>query len=112
MKKFVVLYYSPPGAMQKMATASKEEMQAGQAEWMKWFDSNGDGIVDQGEYFKSGTRFVGDSEEDATGTVTGYTLIQATDMAAAQDMVRNHPHLAWYEGCSVEVYEPMQMGGN
>lgn len=111
MKKFIVLYYSPAAAMQKMATASPEEMKAGEKEWMDWFDSNGDGIVDRGEYFASGYRFVGDTGEDASGKVTGYSMIQATDMESAKGMVKNHPHLTWYEGCSVEVYEPMEMGG-
>lgn len=110
MKKFVVLYYSPKEAMAKMATASPEEMKAGEKDWMDWFDSLGEHLVDRGEYFSQGVRFVGSDVEDATGKVTGYSLIQADSMDQAKSLLENHPHLEWFEGCAVEAYEPMQMG--
>lgn len=110
MKKFVVLYYSPPKAMEKMGTASPEEMQAEQAKWMEWFKSVGEDLVDMGEYFSQGAVLDSNGYHDCTGKVTGYSIIQAEMFEEAKEIVKNHPHVGWFEGCTVEVYEPMQMG--
>ena len=107
MKKFLLLYYSPPEAMAKMQTASQDEMKAGEKQWMDWFDSLGDSLVERGDYFSRGTNYVDDNKADVSGKVTGYSMIQAESMEKAEEMVSNHPHLGWFEGCSVEVYEPI-----
>jgi len=110
MKKFVVLYYSPPEAMAKMKTSSPEDMAKGQAAWMEWFKKTGDHLVEMGEFFTQGTRITKSGSEDSSGKVTGYSIIQADSLDAAKGLLENHPHLEWHDGCSLEVYEPMEMG--
>ena len=109
MKKFVVLYYSPAGAMEKMQTSSQEDMQAEMKRWMDWFDGLGDNLVEMGEMFKQGAELSKDGFSDCSGKVTGYTLVQAESFEAAKQLIKDHPHVTWFDGCTVEVYEPMEM---
>ena len=39
--------------------------------------------------------------------VTGMSIIEAPSMDAALDMVENHQHLRWAEGCTITVLEEM-----
>jgi len=110
MKKFVVLYYSPTEAMAKMQSSTPEEMQEGQKKWMDWFAEQGDDLLDMGEFFMQGRRITAAGSEDSTGAVTGYSIIQAESIDDAEKRLADHPHIEWFEGCSVEVYEPMIHG--
>jgi len=40
---------------------------------------------------------------------SGYSIVQAESEAAAVEMLKSHPHLGWWEGVSIEVYECMAM---
>ena len=94
MKKFIILY------------GDKSQSSAGRDEWMKWFASIGASIVDNGnplgegrEVTKAASR---DLADDAT-PITGYTLINAEDIAAAEKLVAGVPI------DSVRIYEALPM---
>ena len=41
--------------------------------------------------------------------VTGYSILEAENMEAAQALLAGHPHLEWKAGCEIEVHEAMPL---
>ncbi len=110
MKKFIVLYHAPAEAMAQMATATPEEKEAGMKPWMEWMAKVGDKLVDGGSPFMPGERISADgSVKQSTNEVTGYSILEAEDLAAAKSHLKDHPHLQWWEGCAIEVFECIPM---
>lgn len=112
MKKFVLIYHTSPAGLAKMGSMEPEVMQAEQKKWMDWFASLGDNVVDMGEMFAQSTRLGSDGFGEVDPGVTGYTIIQAEDFEAAKKAIESHPHIAWAEGCVIDMYEPMDMGAH
>ena len=112
MKKFIVIYHAPAEAMAQMANVTPEEMQEGMKPWMDWAAKCGDQLVDMGTPLMGGQRVLPDgTSQDSTREVTGYSVLQANDMAEAKSLVDGHPHLAWTGGCEIEVHESMPLPG-
>jgi hypothetical protein len=96
MKKFVIFHYG-------YETPTPEIMAA----WSKWFASIGDKMVDPGsplgpgkEISRSGTKELPVGLE----ALTGYTVINADNMAMAEKIAKDCPMIT-----SVRVYEAMSM---
>ena len=94
MKKFVYLHFG-------FVKPTPEIMQA----WGTWFKSISDKIVDQGGHFsnareisKSGTRPLPMNME----SITGYTVIEAESLDAAEKLAQKNPFIA-----SIRIYEVM-----
>jgi hypothetical protein len=74
--------------------------------WGKWFESIADKTVDQGgfssgrEISKSGTKNLPMGLE----SITGYNIIEAEDLDAAERIARDNPYIA-----SIRVYEIRSM---
>ena len=58
-----------------------------------------------------GKVLTGTGSADVDGTMMGYAIVQAEDMAAAEAILRTDPFLGQGEGCTIEVYECMSMPG-
>ena len=96
MKKFIIFHYG-------YETPTPQIMEA----WSKWFASIGDKMVDPGsplgpgkEISRSGTKELPLGAE----SLTGYTVINAADMDAAEKIAKSCPMIS-----SVRVYEAMSM---
>lgn len=91
MKKFMFLHFG-------FEKPTPEIMAA----WKAWFESVAHVQVDQGgfmggrEISRDGTR---DLEWDAK-SITGYNIIEAEDLDAAEDLARSNPFIA-----SIRIYE-------
>lgn len=110
MKKFLVVYYAPQEAMAKMATATEEEKQAGMKPWLDWQAKMGDRVVDFGAPLMPGKRFKAAGLPGmANPELSGYSIIEAENAAAAEEAVKSHPHLHWTPECSLEVFEFARM---
>ena len=42
-------------------------------------------------------------------SVNGYSVLQAENWEEVQEMMKEHPHLDWAEGCEIEIHESMPM---
>ena len=104
MKKFIVIYHMPGSAMEKMATSKPEDMKEGMAAWMVWAEKCGDGLVDMGTPLGGGQMISQSGTSPSEKGVVGYSILQAKDIAGAEAMLQGHPHLAWDEGCEIEVH--------
>ena len=92
MKKFMLLMYG-------FEKPTPEIMEA----WGKWFELVADKTVDQGgfhggarEISKSGTKDLPMGME----SITGYTIIEAEDLDAAEKIAQENPYIA-----SIRIYE-------
>ena len=111
MEKFVVLYYAPAEAMQSMATATPEEKEAGMGAWMAWKEKAGDAVIDFGSPFMSGEICGSDGNfSPEMNEITGYSVMQANSMDDLKALLKDHPHLGWWEGCKIEVKPCIPMG--
>lgn len=96
--------------MKKMMTATKEEKEAGMAEWMKWAEKCGPALVNMGAPLMGGENLK--TEGPATPSkrkLTGYSILEAASLAGAKKLLKGHPHLKWTKGCEIEVHEAMPM---
>ena len=78
---------------------------------MKWIEKIGSGLVDLGTLLDTGQSITPSGSADSTKEVTGYSILQAEDMDAAKEMLKDHPRFGYGDGCSIEVYECMPVPG-
>lgn len=89
--------------------ATPEEGKAVMAAWMKWFETLGPAVVDGGAPLGEPSMVTAGGVAGTGGAnpVSGYSLIEAKDAAAAAKIARGCPILA--RGGSVEVAEALAM---
>ena len=109
MKKFIVIYRASASAMEKMKSASPEDHKKGMEPWMKWAKKCGSGLVDMGAPLGNGQMVSTQGSTPSKNDVVGYSILQAENMKKAAEMLKEHPHLTWAEGCKIEVHETMSM---
>ena len=109
MNKYIVIYHAPAEAIAATHAMSSEDMQKGMEAWGVWAAACGDGLVDMGTPLMSGLKLSPDGSSPSDKEVTGYSILQADDMAAAEALLQGHPHLNWAGGCEIEVHESMPM---
>lgn len=94
MKKFLFIYNASKGA------DSNDE-------WMTWFTSIGQSMVDMGNPFDGGKIVTADGAKDITewsDFVGGYSLVNAADMDAAVALAKGCPNKT-----GVRVFEAIPM---
>jgi len=109
MKKFVVIYYAPVSANEKMKNASPEEIEKGMAPWMIWAKKVGSGMVALGTPLGNGQKITKTRHSSSDKNIAGYSVLQAENMQKAIELVNGHPHLDWDAACEIEIYESLPM---
>lgn len=104
MPKYV-LAYSGGGGMPE----TEEEVAAEMEKWGAWFGSLGDSVVDGGNPFGASSTISPDGSVSTGGSrgLTGYSVISADSLDAAQDAAKGCPVLA--NDGTVDVYEAIEM---
>ena len=112
MKKFVVIYHAPASLAKKQAKMSKEDQAKGMEGWMQWFKKCGTHLVDMGAPLMNGKSLHAKGKsKKSTKEVAGYSILQASDMDHAIELLQGHPHIVWNADCSIEVHEMMPLPG-
>ena len=109
MGKYVVLYYAPKSAGEAMSAATPEDMKKGMELWMTWAERCGEGLVDIGAPLGGGRKVTKSGTTPSDKDVTGYSVLQAENMEAAQALLTDHPHLGWEAGCEIEIHEAIPL---
>ena len=109
MGKYIVLYHAPKSAVEAMANVTPEEMQKGMELWMAWAERCGDSLVDMGAPLGGGQKLTKSGSTPSDKDVTGYSILEAENIEAAQALLAGHPHLVWEAGCEIEVHEAMPL---
>ncbi len=78
--------------------------------WMTWKDNIGDALIEMGSPLMGGTNINPAGEKtESTKQVSGYSMVQAENAAAAQALFVGHPHLHWHPSAAIEVHECIEM---
>ena len=110
MKKFFVTYHAPAEALAQSAKATPEQMAEGMKPWMEWAAKCGDRLVDMGTPLMGGQKVLPDgTSKNSEREVAGYSILQADSMEEAKALMQDHPHLAWTDGCEIEIHESMPL---
>lgn len=105
MAKFIMVY---KGEATDMSDMSEEQRNAVMAKWGAWMEKTGGALADIGSPFGPGASLVDDGTEGKAAALTGYSIVEAADLAAAKKLTAGHPYLSEGKGnYSIELYELM-----
>jgi hypothetical protein len=105
MPKFMIVY---KGEATDMSDMSQEQAQEVMAKWGTWMQRVGAALVDVGAPFGPGTSLVDDGSSGSAVSLTGYSIVEAADMAAAQSLADGHPYLSEGKGdFAIDIFELM-----
>ncbi|WP_125609569.1 YciI family protein [Specibacter cremeus] len=107
MAKFIYLYRGPATPMSDLTPEQGAERMAAFGAWM---EKAGAALVDGGSPFGSSASVRDDGTEGTAGDLTGYTIVEADDLAAAKALTDGLPFLSNSDGkCAVEIFELLPM---
>ncbi|MFK7970205.1 MAG: hypothetical protein AB8F95_07550 [Bacteroidia bacterium] len=110
MKKYLALYHAPAALLGQMANATPEQKAEGMKPWLNWKAQSGESIVDFGAPLGGGQHInAGQTWGESQKEVSGYSIVQGENREAVQALFVDHPHLAWGEGCTIEIHEYLPM---
>ncbi len=103
--KFMILY---KGEATDMSDMSRERAGEVMAKWAAWMGKVGPAMADIGTPLGAGTSVLDDGSEGTPGSLTGYSILEASDMATAQALTDGHPYLSDNDGLyAIDIYEMM-----
>ena len=104
MPNYVLTYHGEMGPMPDDPAA----MEAVMEEWGAWYGSMGDALIDGGAPFGETTAIGPDgSSAAAPASITGYTIISADDIGAAEVIAKGCPVLK--NGHTVQISQSIDM---
>ncbi|HEX5188297.1 MAG TPA: hypothetical protein VFW16_02065 [Streptosporangiaceae bacterium] len=107
MPKFIYLYRGPATSMSDLTPGQGAERMAAFSAWMS---KAGPALVDVGSPFGPCASVRDDGTEGTPGDLTGYTIVEATDLAAAKALTDGLPFLSERDGTrAVEIFELLPM---
>ncbi len=105
MAKFLMLY---KGEATDMSDMSPEQAGEVMAKWAAWMGKVGPAVADIGTPLGAGSSVLDNGSEGTAGSLTGYSIIEASDMAAAKALTDGHPFLSDNDGLfAIDIYEMM-----
>jgi hypothetical protein len=110
MAKFMMIY---KGEATDMSDMSQEQMQAVMEKWAIWMGKVGEALSDIGTPFGPGSSVVDDGSAGTAASLTGYSIVEADDIAGAAALADGHPFLSEGAGnFAIDIFEllPVPMG--
>lgn len=105
MSRYILVY---KGEATDMADMTQEQMEGVMEKWAVWMQGVGDALTDIGTPFGPGTSVVDDGSSGTAASLTGYSIVDADDMAAAVALADGHPFLSEGSGnFAIDIYELM-----
>lgn len=103
MNTYLILYRAPKEAMQKMVNANQKVKEAGMQVWLEWKKQAGAALIEFGSPLINGKYTLdGKTFSDSTDDISGYSIMRANTDEQLEEMLENHPHYKWHEGCQIE----------
>ena len=107
MAKFIYLYRGPATPMSDLTPEQGAERMAAFGAWM---ERVGAALVDVGSPFGTSASVRDDGTEGTASDLTGYTIMEAGDLAAAKALTDGLPFLFNGDGThAVEIFELLSM---
>lgn len=107
MNRYIVLYHAPLAVAERFAQATPEQAAKGMQLWVDWAGKLGPALVDPGKPLGNAVKVTKAGQEKADSKVIGMSILQASTMDDALQMVADHHHLHWAEDCEITVLEEM-----
>lgn len=105
MARYMYVY---KGEATDMSEMTPEEGQAIMEKWGAWMGKIGNALVDVGAPYGPGSSLVDDGSTGAASASTGYSIVEADDMAHAQSLADGHPYLSEGNGnYAIDIFELM-----
>lgn len=106
MPKFIYLYRGPAPPSDLSPEQAAERMAAFSA----WMEKAGSALVDVGSPFGARASIRDDGSEEVPGELSGYTVVEAHDLAGAKELADGLPFLADGDGRrAVDIFELLPM---
>jgi len=103
MPKFMMVYKGEATDMSDMTPEQGAEVMA---KWGVWMEKVGPALSDIGSPFGPGSSIVDDGSTGTAAAATGYSIVEAADMSAAQQLTDGHPYLSDGKGdFAIDIYE-------
>ena len=103
MPKYMMLY---KGEATDMADMTEEQSNEVGAKWGQWIEKVGPSLSDVGTPFGPGSSLVDDGSTGLTIDLTGYSIVEADDLAGAQALADGHLYLSDGGGeFAIEIFE-------
>jgi hypothetical protein len=110
MKKFMVLYMMPVGAMEEMMKNSTPEMrEKGMQGWKMWMENHKSDLADMGAGFGKNMRVKKEGSMMESNEIGGYSIIQAESQEAVAQILADNPSFTDMPDSYIEVMEIMSM---
>ena len=107
MPKYMMIY---KGEATDVSDMTPEEGAAVLAKWQEWMGKVGSALADVGAPFGPGSSVIDDGSAGSAASLTGYSIVEADDMAGAEALADGHPYLSEGSGnFAVDIYELMQV---
>jgi hypothetical protein len=107
MAKFIYLYRGPATPLSDLTPEQGAERKAAFGAWM---EKVGAALIDVGSPFGASASARDDGTDGTPGDLTGYTIVEANDLAAAKALTDGLPFLSGGDGkCAVEIFELLPM---
>ncbi len=105
MPKFMMIY---KGEATDMADMTEEQAAGVMAKWGAWMEKVGPALADIGTPFGPGASVVDDGSAGTAATLTGYSIVEAADLAGATALADGHPYLSEGKGnYAMDIFELM-----
>jgi hypothetical protein len=105
MARFMMVY---KGDATDVSVMTQEQSDAVMAAWGAWMEKVGPALTDVGTPFGAGSSIVDDGSSGRALSLTGYSIVDADDMDAAQALAEGHPYLSEGKGAfAVDLFELM-----
>lgn len=102
--------YVYKGEATDMSEMTPEQGQAVMEKWMAWMGTVGSALTDVGSPFGPGASIVDDGSQGSAQSSTGYSIVEANDMAHTQSLATGHPYLREGSGnYAIDIFELMLM---
>lgn len=103
MSQYILVY---KGEATDMADMTPEEGMEVMAKWGVWMEKVGSALTDIGAPFGPGSSVVDDGSSGSPAAMTGYSIVEAADMAEAQGLCDQHPFLSEGKGnFAIDIFE-------
>jgi hypothetical protein len=103
--KFIMIYKGEATDMSEMTEEQGAEVLA---KWGTWMEKVGPALVDIGTPFGPGTSVVDDGSSGTPVSLSGYSIVEAGDLAGAKSLTAGHPYLSEGAGnFAIDIYEMM-----
>ena len=105
MANYMLVY---KGEATDMSEMTPEQGKAVMDAWGVWMGKVGSALVDVGTPFGPSASIVDDGTSGAAQAATGYSIIDAADLATAQSLTDGHPYLSEGKGdYAIDIFELM-----